>query len=60
MREEAKVHFHKPIASVCHVSLHFEHALVLHECYFDFMFRFVCDGWKNQAMCLHQVLHEAQ
>jgi hypothetical protein len=23
------------------------------------VFHFVCDGWQNQAVCLHQVLREA-
>jgi hypothetical protein len=36
-----------------------EHALFLHNCIFDLMFRFACDGWQNRATCLHQVLHEA-
>jgi hypothetical protein len=36
-----------------------EHALFLHECFFDFVFRFVRDGWQNRATYLHQVLHEA-
>jgi hypothetical protein len=53
-------HFRKPIASVCHVTLRCEHALLLHECFFDIVFRFVCDGWQNRATCLHQVLREAQ
>jgi hypothetical protein len=53
-------HFHKPIASVCHVTLRCEHALLLHESFFNFVFCFVCDGWQNQAACLHQVLHEAR
>jgi hypothetical protein len=26
--------------------------------FFNFMFDFICDGWQNQAMCLHQVLRE--
>jgi hypothetical protein len=30
----------------------------LQECFSDFEFRFVCDGWQNQATCLHQVLRE--
>jgi hypothetical protein len=52
-------HFSKPIASVHHVTPCSEHTLFLHECSFDFVFRFVCDGWQNRAMCLHQVLREA-
>jgi hypothetical protein len=28
-------HFHKPIASVCYVTLHCEHTLFLQECFFD-------------------------
>jgi hypothetical protein len=32
-----------------------EHALFLHECFFNFVFCFVCNRWKNQATCLHQV-----
>jgi hypothetical protein len=24
------------------------------------VFHFVCNGWKNQAMCLHEVLHKAR
>jgi hypothetical protein len=31
-------HFRKPIASVCHVTPLCEHALFLHECFFDFVF----------------------
>jgi hypothetical protein len=56
MRGEAKVTLPKSVASVCHVTPRCEHALFLQECFFDFMFRFVCNGWQNQAMCLHQVL----
>jgi hypothetical protein len=52
-------HFHKPIISVCHVTQRCEHALILHECFFYFVFRFVCDGWQNRATCLHQVFCEA-
>jgi hypothetical protein len=36
-----------------------EHALFLHGCFFDFVFRFVYDGWQNRATCLHQVLRES-
>jgi hypothetical protein len=32
-------HFHKPIASVCHVISCYEHILFLPECFFDFVFR---------------------
>jgi hypothetical protein len=53
-------HFHKPIASVCHVTPRYEHALFLRKCLFDFVFYFVCNGWQNQDMCLHEVLHEAR
>jgi hypothetical protein len=53
-------HFRKPIASVFHVTLRHEHALILHECFFDSVFRFICDGWQNWAKCLHQVLREAR
>jgi hypothetical protein len=48
------------LPSACHVTPCCEHALFLHEWFFDFMFHFVCNGWQNQAMCLHQVLHKAQ
>jgi hypothetical protein len=34
-----------------------EHALFLHEYFFDVVFRFVCDGWQNRAICLHQIVH---
>jgi hypothetical protein len=56
-------HFRKPIASVasvCHMTPLCEHALFLHKCFFNFVFCFVCEGWQNRAMCLHQVLCEAQ
>jgi hypothetical protein len=53
-------HFCKPISSVCHVTPRCEHVLFLHECFFNFVFRFVCDGWQNQATYVHQVLREAQ
>jgi hypothetical protein len=53
-------HFRKPIASDCHVTPRCEHALFLHECFFDFVFRFVCDGRQNRATCLHQILPEAR
>jgi hypothetical protein len=53
-------HFHKPIASVCHMTPLCEDELFLQEFFFDFMFHFVCNGWQNQAMCLHQVLCEAR
>jgi hypothetical protein len=33
--------------------------LFLHECFSDFIFCFVCDGWQNQATCLQQFLCEA-
>jgi hypothetical protein len=35
-----------------------EHALFLHECFFDFVFCFVCDRWQNRAICPLQVLGE--
>jgi hypothetical protein len=38
--------FQKPIASVCHMIPRCEQALFLHECFFAFVFRFVCDGCK--------------
>jgi hypothetical protein len=41
-------HLHKPIAFY-YVTLHCEHALFLHQCSFDFLFHFVCDGWQNRA-----------
>jgi hypothetical protein len=53
-------HFRKPIASVCHLTPCCEHALFLYECFFNFVFRFVCNGWQNRATCLHQVLREAR
>jgi hypothetical protein len=53
-------HFHKPIASVCHMTPPCEHALFLYECFSDFVFRFVCNGWQNWATRLLQVLHEDQ
>jgi hypothetical protein len=53
-------HFRKPIVSVCHVTRRCEHALFLHECFFDFVFRFFCDRWQNRAICLRQVLREAR
>jgi hypothetical protein len=37
-------HFRKPIASVFHVTPRCEHTLFLHDCFFDFVFHFVCDG----------------
>jgi hypothetical protein len=37
-------HFHKPIASACHVTPCCEQALFLHKCFFDFVFPFGCDG----------------
>jgi hypothetical protein len=40
-------HFHKLVASVCHVTPRCEHALFLYECFFDNVFWFVCDGWQN-------------
>jgi hypothetical protein len=47
--------FHKPIPSVCHMTPCYEHALFLHECFFDLVFCFVCNGWHNGATCLHLV-----
>jgi hypothetical protein len=52
-------HFRKPIASVCHVTPCCENSLFLQECFINFVFRFVRDGWQNQAMCLYQVFREA-
>jgi hypothetical protein len=52
-------HFRKPIISVYHMTQHCEHALLLHKCFFDIVFHFVCDGWKNRATCLHQILRAA-
>jgi hypothetical protein len=49
-------HFRKPIASVCHVTPRWEHAMFLHKCFLDFMCRFVCDWWHNRATCLDQVV----
>jgi hypothetical protein len=34
--------------------------IVLHICFFDFVFCFVCDGWQNRSTCLHQVLRETR
>lgn len=31
----------------------------LHECLFDFVFRFVSNGWQNRTTRLHRVLREA-
>jgi hypothetical protein len=56
----SRSHFRKRITSVCYMTQRCEHALFLHEYFFDFMFCFVCDGWQNQAMCWHQVLHEGR
>jgi hypothetical protein len=47
-------------ASVCHMTLRCEQTLFLHERFFDFVFNFVCDGWQNRTMRLHQVLPEAR
>jgi hypothetical protein len=52
-------YFQKTMASVCHVIPCCEETLFLHECFLDFVFCFVWDGWQIQVMCLHQVLHEA-
>jgi hypothetical protein len=38
------------------VTLLCEHALFLNECFFDFMFHFVCDGWQNQASSATETL----
>jgi hypothetical protein len=54
-----KGHFWKPIESVCYVKPRSEHPLFLHECFSDFTFCFVCDGWQNRATYLHHVLREA-
>jgi hypothetical protein len=59
MRRVLRSHFRKSIASVCHVTMRCEHVLFLHECFLNFVFRFVCDGWQNLATCLHPVLREA-
>jgi hypothetical protein len=54
-------HFRKPIASVCcHMTPGCEHPFFLNECFFDFVFCFVHNGWWNWAMCLPQVLREAR
>jgi hypothetical protein len=45
---------------VGHVTPCCECKLLLYECFFDLMFRSVCNGWQDRAMCLHQVLHVAQ
>jgi hypothetical protein len=46
-------HFHEPIASVCHVTPRCEHALFLHECFFDFVFVFsAMDGKIEQHVCI--------
>jgi hypothetical protein len=29
-----------------------EQALFLHDCFFDFVFHFACDGWQNGATCV--------
>jgi hypothetical protein len=49
MKEEGRPrsHFHKPIASVCHMTPRCENALLLHECFSNFVFCFDCDGWQN-------------
>jgi hypothetical protein len=52
MKGEAEITLRKPIASVCHVTPHCEQALFLHECFFDFVFHFVCNGWQIRATCL--------
>jgi hypothetical protein len=53
-------HFRKPIASVCCVTLHWEHKLFLQQVLFRIMFCSVCDGWQNWAIYLHQIEHEAR
>jgi hypothetical protein len=59
MRGEAKVTLPKAYCISLPCDPRCEHALLLYECFFDFVFRFACDGWQNRAMCLHQVLREA-
>jgi hypothetical protein len=44
---------------LCHVTEQSKQALFLHECFFNFVFHFACDEWKNRAKCVHQVLCEA-
>jgi hypothetical protein len=46
-------HLRKTIASVCHVTPFCKQALFLHECFSDFLCRFVCDGWQiEQRVCI--------
>jgi hypothetical protein len=45
-------HLCKPIASVCHMTPRCEHALFLHECFFNFVFCLtVMDGKIEQHVC---------
>jgi hypothetical protein len=53
-------HFCKPVASVCHVRLCSRHTLFLHEWFFDFVFQFCLRWMAKWAVCLNQVLREAQ
>ena len=53
-------HLCKPVALVCHVTPCCEHVLFFHECFFEFVFYFISDGWQNWTICFHQVLHEAR
>jgi hypothetical protein len=43
--------FRKRISSVCHMTLRSEHTCTLlsHECFFEFVFRFVRQGWQMRA-----------
>jgi hypothetical protein len=41
------------MASVCHVTSRYEHALFLHEYFVDFMRHFVCNGCKiKEHVCI--------
>jgi hypothetical protein len=52
-------HFCKPVASVCRVTLHSEHALFLHKCFLTSCFILSAMDSKVEQCCLHQILCEA-
>jgi hypothetical protein len=58
MRGEDKVTLPKAYCITLPVDTALWTSIVFTRVHFYFVFRFVCDGWQNRVMCLHQVLCE--
>jgi hypothetical protein len=53
MRGEAKVTLPQAYSISLPCDTMHEHTLFLHECFFDFVFLFVCNGWQSeQCVCI--------